>query len=195
MRTSASISGRQLPTCHMRAQGVKQSDTIVGQRHSCSKTRASLGLTESLELGSVPKRKKTEIFVAGNKKGHIFVSYNKQHNVMGYNSYRTRRFSHRSFYGNYDNFKAALTQSFKDLRRLGYFARQNFECCQSCAWATVPEEKEVGQTRRCLPPGRRRGLQSLLRFHQTVSPSVSEAALLCSRCWERHPCRRRKLAT
>jgi len=52
-----------------------------------------------------------------------------------------------SFYSNYgsfnyDNFKAALTQSFKDLRRLGYFARQNFECCQSCAWATVPEEKE-----------------------------------------------------
>jgi len=55
---------------------------------------------------------------------------------------RYRSFSHRSFYGNYGNFKAALTQSFKDLRRLGYFARQNFECCQSCAWAVVPEEKE-----------------------------------------------------
>lgn len=60
---------------------------------------------------------------------------------MGYKSYRTRRFSNRQSY-NYDNFKAALTQSFKDLRRLGYFARQNFECCQSCAWASVPEEKE-----------------------------------------------------
>ena len=34
--------------------------------------------------------------------------------------------------------KANLNQAFKDLRKLGYFARQNFWCCQSCAWAAVP---------------------------------------------------------
>jgi hypothetical protein len=36
----------------------------------------------------------------------------------------------------------SITNAFKDLRRLGYFARQNFLCCQSCGWAAVPEDKE-----------------------------------------------------
>lgn len=36
------------------------------------------------------------------------------------------------------NKKANLNQAFKELRKLGYFARQNFKCCQSCAWAAVP---------------------------------------------------------
>ena len=39
-------------------------------------------------------------------------------------------------------FKNDLTQAFKELRKLGYFARQNFMCCQSCAWASVPDGKE-----------------------------------------------------
>lgn len=48
----------------------------------------------------------------------------------------------RSFYrrrgeASFDN----LTQAFKALRKAGYFARQNFWCCQSCAWAAVPEDK------------------------------------------------------
>ena len=34
-----------------------------------------------------------------------------------------------------------LNEAFKDLRKAGYFARQNFLCCQSCAWAEIPEEK------------------------------------------------------
>jgi hypothetical protein len=34
-----------------------------------------------------------------------------------------------------------ITEAFKELRKLGYFARQNFWCCQSCAWAAVPENK------------------------------------------------------
>lgn len=37
--------------------------------------------------------------------------------------------------------KEQVTKAFKELRKLGYFARQNFLCCQSCGWATVPEEK------------------------------------------------------
>ena len=41
-----------------------------------------------------------------------------------------------------NHFKKDLTQAFKELRKLGYFARQNFMCCQSCAWSAVPEEKE-----------------------------------------------------
>ena len=35
-----------------------------------------------------------------------------------------------------------LNEAFKDLRKSGYFARQNFMCCQSCAWSAIPEEKE-----------------------------------------------------
>jgi hypothetical protein len=35
-----------------------------------------------------------------------------------------------------------LTKAFNDLRRKGYFARQNFTCCQSCGWAEVPNEYE-----------------------------------------------------
>jgi hypothetical protein len=34
-----------------------------------------------------------------------------------------------------------LTDAFKELRANGYFARQNFWCCQSCAWADIPKEK------------------------------------------------------
>jgi hypothetical protein len=35
-----------------------------------------------------------------------------------------------------------LTKAFSDLRKRGYFARQNFMCCQSCGWASVPNEYE-----------------------------------------------------
>ena len=37
--------------------------------------------------------------------------------------------------------KSRITKAFSELRKLGYFARQNFLCCQSCAWAEVPENK------------------------------------------------------
>jgi hypothetical protein len=33
-----------------------------------------------------------------------------------------------------------ITTAFTALRKLGYFARQRFQCCQSCGWAAVPEE-------------------------------------------------------
>lgn len=36
----------------------------------------------------------------------------------------------------------SITTAFKELRTLGYFARQNFTCCQSCGWASVPDGKE-----------------------------------------------------
>lgn len=39
------------------------------------------------------------------------------------------------------NRRIQLTQAFKDLRKLGYFARQNHKCCQSCGWASVPDDK------------------------------------------------------
>ena len=35
----------------------------------------------------------------------------------------------------------SLTSAFKALRKEGYFARQNFWCCQSCGWASVPDGK------------------------------------------------------
>ncbi len=34
-----------------------------------------------------------------------------------------------------------IRDAFKDLRKLGYFARMNFWCCQTCAWYAVPEDK------------------------------------------------------
>ena len=34
-----------------------------------------------------------------------------------------------------------LTRAFGALRKKGYFARQNFWCCQSCGWAAIPAEK------------------------------------------------------
>jgi hypothetical protein len=35
-----------------------------------------------------------------------------------------------------------LTSAFKELRKFGYFARQNFMCCQNCGWHAVPDGKE-----------------------------------------------------
>lgn len=37
--------------------------------------------------------------------------------------------------------KTQLTKAFSDLRKIGYLARQNFSCCQSCAWAEIPDDK------------------------------------------------------
>jgi hypothetical protein len=37
--------------------------------------------------------------------------------------------------------KSRITEAFRELRKLGYFARQNYLCCQSCAWSAIPEEK------------------------------------------------------
>lgn len=35
-----------------------------------------------------------------------------------------------------------LNQAFKELRKNGYFARQNFLCCSSCGWSAIPEGKD-----------------------------------------------------
>ena len=32
-----------------------------------------------------------------------------------------------------------LSKAFAELRKQGYFAKQNFMCCQSCAWAELSE--------------------------------------------------------
>jgi|688.fasta_scaffold869179_2 hypothetical protein len=34
-----------------------------------------------------------------------------------------------------------LSLAFKHLRKKGYFARMNFQCCQSCGWAAVAEQQ------------------------------------------------------
>lgn len=34
-----------------------------------------------------------------------------------------------------------LTKAFRALRKEGYTARQNFWCCQTCAWADLTEEQ------------------------------------------------------
>lgn len=37
--------------------------------------------------------------------------------------------------------KNNLNKAFRELRKAGYFARQNFQCCNSCGWYAVPEDK------------------------------------------------------
>ena len=39
-------------------------------------------------------------------------------------------------------FNTKLKAAFKDLRKRGYFARMDFQCCQSCGWAAVPAGRE-----------------------------------------------------
>lgn len=38
--------------------------------------------------------------------------------------------------------KENLNKAFRALRKAGYFAKQNFWCCQSCAWSDVPDSQE-----------------------------------------------------
>ena len=38
--------------------------------------------------------------------------------------------------------KSRITSVFRDLRKIGYFAKQNFWCCQSCAWHDIPRDVE-----------------------------------------------------
>jgi hypothetical protein len=38
--------------------------------------------------------------------------------------------------------KTKLNSAFRQLRKAGYFAKQNFWCCQTCAWSDVPDEYE-----------------------------------------------------
>jgi hypothetical protein len=37
--------------------------------------------------------------------------------------------------------KKKISQAFATLHKDGYFARQNFQCCQTCGWAAVPHDK------------------------------------------------------
>ena len=40
--------------------------------------------------------------------------------------------------------KKNLNKAFRELRKEGFIAKQNFMCCQTCAWAAIPEkEKKV----------------------------------------------------
>ena len=34
-----------------------------------------------------------------------------------------------------------ISNGFKELRKLGYFCRQNYWCCQTCGWSDIPEDK------------------------------------------------------
>jgi hypothetical protein len=36
-----------------------------------------------------------------------------------------------------------IAKAFRTLRKLGYFARQNWMCCQGCGWAAVPDQDKV----------------------------------------------------
>jgi hypothetical protein len=40
------------------------------------------------------------------------------------------------------NYQKKIEPAFEQLRKLGYFAEQDFMCCQSCGWASIPEEQE-----------------------------------------------------
>lgn len=49
---------------------------------------------------------------------------------------------HKLFENEYKDFKSKLSKAFRELRKAGYFARQNFWCCQSCGWNAVPDGTE-----------------------------------------------------
>lgn len=38
--------------------------------------------------------------------------------------------------------KKRINTAFRDLRKKGYFAKQNIADCNSCGWAEVPEDKK-----------------------------------------------------
>lgn len=35
----------------------------------------------------------------------------------------------------------SLNSAFRELRKNGYFAKQNFYCCQTCGWSAIPDEQ------------------------------------------------------
>ena len=37
--------------------------------------------------------------------------------------------------------KSKLTKAFSELRKMGYVAKQNFWCCQRCAWEALTDEE------------------------------------------------------
>jgi hypothetical protein len=37
--------------------------------------------------------------------------------------------------------KSKITKAFRELRNYGYLAKQNFWCCQSCAWADLTNKE------------------------------------------------------
>lgn len=39
-------------------------------------------------------------------------------------------------------YQQMIEPAFKALRKLGYFAAQDFYCCQSCGWAAIPEGQD-----------------------------------------------------
>jgi len=41
-----------------------------------------------------------------------------------------------------NDYQKKIEPAFEQLRKAGYFAEQDFMCCQSCGWASVPEEQE-----------------------------------------------------
>lgn len=38
-------------------------------------------------------------------------------------------------------FRKRLCLFFRNMRREGYIAHQNWKCCSSCGWAAIPEDK------------------------------------------------------
>ena len=40
------------------------------------------------------------------------------------------------------DFKEKLNLFFKEMRKKGYFAKQKFQCCQTCGWSAIPKEKK-----------------------------------------------------
>jgi len=37
--------------------------------------------------------------------------------------------------------KEQINKAFKELRRVGYFAKQDFWCCQSCGWGAMTDKE------------------------------------------------------
>ena len=56
-----------------------------------------------------------------------------------------------------NSFQDKINKAFKQLENLGYFVKQDFWCCQSCAWSDVPE-----------------GTEKVVFYHQQDTPNISK---------------------
>jgi hypothetical protein len=54
---------------------------------------------------------------------------------------KQRRIAMSTIVSNEVKSESKLTKAFDELRKHGYFAKEDFWCCQTCGWAAIPDEQ------------------------------------------------------
>jgi hypothetical protein len=65
--------------------------------------------------------------------------------------------------------KEKITIAFKNLRRAGFLARQNYKCCQSCAGYALATEIEN------MPPEKRRAVRGVVYYHNQDNANLKRS--------------------